>query len=444
MKTLLSAVCVAAACSIAISIKAEETGTEVPHEHHEGCAHHTQKKNREQSCTETLNPEVSVFIDTLFYHENSEERLPHIKGEMPGFGHGHEDEGHDHGHGLENGFNLREIEVQFSGEVDGYFVANATLAFTEDDVEAETAEIETTSLPWGLEIKAGKFFSDFGIINAQHSHSWDFSDSPLIYDLALGDHGLNDIGIQASWHAPAPFYLHTGVEALQGTNEKMFAHEGGDELPNHDGPRLGVGWIKGGPQLGDGHSLQFGLFGGGGKHQEIHEETAGVHHYLDGTSFFLGGDAAYRYDAQKEHGQGDFTLQAEYFHRNKNLDLEASDDPGAPLGEQLDSNQDGYYVQALYGVLPRWRTGLRWDQVGSTNDLQEPGETREDFGASHRISAMVDFKPSTASTIRLQLSNGDYATEDGREEVWEGFVQLVVSFGSHHDHSNHHDCNGLH
>lgn len=397
------------------------------HEHHD------------HSVLEELNPSVSLVVDALFYHENSEEGLSHIKEEMPGFGHAHGED--DHGHGQQNGFNLREVEVHLSGEVDGYFSASSTFSFSEDHAEVETAEIETTSMPWGLSAKAGKFFSGFGIINSQHPHQWDFSDQPLIYELALGDHGLNDIGVQATWQAPLPFSLQVGAEALQGDNEALFAYEGDGELPQHNGPRLGVAWLKGGPNLGHRHNLEFGVFGAGGIHQEIHEESAGTNNYLDGNSYFAGADTQYRYNAHGDRGKGDLTFQAEYFRRSKHLDLTASDDPGTPIGGQLDSDQDGYYVQALYGFLPRWRGGFRWEQVGLVNDVQEPDSPLESFGDSWRASAMVDFSPSVNSRIRLQASNGDYTTEEGPQNVWEGYVQLLVTLGTHR-HSDGHDCGG--
>ena len=389
-----------------------------------------------------IKPSIGVVVDASFYHEDSEEGMDHMKEEMSGFGHGHGHEEHDHG--KENGFNLREVELYLSGELDGYFRAESTLAFTPEEAEVETAFVETTALPWGLSLKGGKFFSGFGILNTQHPHQWSFADQPLIYELALGDHGLNDTGVQASWTLDSPLFLQVGAEALQGNNERMFAYEGAEELPQHDGPRLGVGWLKAGPDLGHSHTLQFGLSGGRGIHQEIHEESVGTNNYLDGISWFAGADILYQYAAHGEHGQGDITIQGEYFLRNKDLDLEASDDPAEPIGEAAVSRQDGYYIQALYGILPRWRSGMRWEQLGLTNDEQEePGGPEESFGSSWRATAMLDFSPSPKSLLRLQLSNGDFETKEGTENIWEGYVQLVVTLGQHRHHGGH-ICSGNH
>jgi hypothetical protein len=398
-------------------------------------------ENHALKLLEQFNSSIGVVVDAFYYYEDSEHGLSKIKEEMPGFGHGHAEEEHDHG--LENGFNLREVELYFSGEVDGYFLAEAILAFAEDKAEVETAIFETTSLPWGFTVKGGKFFSDFGIINAQHPHQWSFADQPLVYELALGDHGLNEAGVQGRWTLDTAFHLSVGAEALQGSNERMFAYENGDVLPRQDGPRLGVGWIKAGPDLGHGHLLRFGLFGAGGHHQEIHEETAGINDYYDGSSYFAGTDVLYRHSAHGDRGQGDLVLQAEYFFRNKELDLLSSDDPGAPVGDNLESTQDGYYLQGLYGFLPRWRGGLRWEQVGLTNEAQEPGEAPEQFDDSWRATAMVDFSPSEFSLIRLQLNNGDYNTGTAVENVWEAYVQVLITLGSHR-HNTAQPCRGHH
>jgi len=390
-----------------------------------------------QRAIQSLNPDISAIVDMYYHHDDSEEGISHVLEEMPGFGHAHGgEEEHGHDHGMEDGFNLRHLELQFSADVDPYFKGSAIAAIDQEGAEMETAEIETTCLPWGFKLRGGKFYSDFGYINAQHSHQWDFSDQPLIYKLCLGDHGLNDKGIQLSWLAPTPFYLLAGVEAFQGDNENMFAYEGETPLPTHDGPRVGVGWLKCGPNLPGNHGLQFGVFGATGKHQEAHDgdEDGTEDHWLDGDSAFWGADAVYKYSAPQPYGQGDFVAQTEYFNRRKDLELVGHD-----LAPQLVSNnrvddQDGYYLQAVYGFLPRWRGGVRWEQVGLTNESVLPDGTRENHGTSYRLGAMVDFTPSEFSRLRLQVNQGSYETAEGKEDVTEVYLQWMISLGAHGAH----------
>ena len=85
----------------------------------------------------------------------------------------------------------------------------------------------------------------------------------------------------------------------------------------------------------------------------------------------------------------------------------------------------------------------RWEQLGLTNEAQEPGEAKESYDSSWRATAMLDYSPSSKSLIRLQLANGDYETEDGTENVWEAYVQLVMTLGEHR-HRDGHICSGNH
>lgn len=391
------------------------------------------------SMIQSMNPDLSAIVDMYYYDENSDEGMGHIAGEIAGFGHSHaEGEEEDHHHGSDNGFNLRHLELQVSAEVDPYFKAGAIAAIDLESAELEEAVMETTSLPYGLKIKGGKFFSDFGYINAQHSHSWDFTDQPLIYQLALGPHGLNDKGLQLSWLAPTPFYLMAGAEAFQGDGEApLFSYIGEEPLPTHDGPRIGVGWLKIGPNLPGNHGLQFGLFAATGKHQEAHDGNADGEedHWLDGDSSFWGADAVYKYNASQAYGQGDVIVQAEYFRLKKDMELIAHDLAPQLAGNSRVDEQDGYYVQMTYGFLPRWRAGLRWEQVGLTNQSELPDGSTEEFDSSNRAGAMVDFTPSEFSRIRLQVNQGSYETEEGREEVTEFFVQWMVALGAHGAHA---------
>ncbi len=384
---------------------------------------------------QSFNPDLSVIVDMFYHADDSEEGISHVLGEMSGFGHSHA-EGEHHHHGVEEGFNLRHLELQLSASIDPYFKGSAIAAVSEDGAELETAEMETTCLPYGLKLRGGKFFSDFGYINAQHSHQWDFTDQPLIYNLCLGEHGLNDKGVQLSWLAPTPFYMLAGIEAFQGDNENMFAYHGEAPLPDHPGPRVKVAWLKYSPDLPGNHALQAGISGALGSHQEAHDgDSDGVEdHWLDGDSSFWGIDMIYKFNAPQAHGKGDVILQSEYMFRKKDMDVAGHELMPELIGSSRVDEQDGYYVQALYGFAERWRGGLRWDQVGLTNQSELPDGSCEEYGCSGRVGVMLDFTPSEFSRIRLQVNDGSYETPDGKEDVVEVYVQWMVSIGAHAAH----------
>src|SRR5437762_4345414 len=81
----------------------------------------------------------------------------------------------------QRGFNARNIELALDGAVDPYFEGFANIVFKLDndngtEVEVEEAFMQTTNLPFGLQLKGGQFFAAFGRINPTHPHTWDFAE----------------------------------------------------------------------------------------------------------------------------------------------------------------------------------------------------------------------------------------------------------------------------
>ena len=122
----------------------------------------------------------------------------------------------------------------------------------------------TRKLPYGFQVKAGKFLASFGRVNEQHEHYWDFANRPLIATALFGEDGLNEIGAQATWVAPTSFYLVFGAEVLNGANEQSFGTSGisnptGSIAINAvQGPNLFVGYIRSSFDIEDA-SILFGI-----------------------------------------------------------------------------------------------------------------------------------------------------------------------------------------
>jgi hypothetical protein len=391
----------------------------------------------------SFNPDISVVIDSIFYGYDGPGPLGEALEELRGFGHAHgpgDDHHHHHDHGFEKGFNLRHLEVMFSADVDPYFKGWATVAVDPDGAELEEAVVLTTALPLGLQVKLGKFYSDFSRINAQHAHEWNFVDAPLIHHLLLGDHGLNEIGLQLSWLTPAPFFLKAGIEVLQGKNETAFEYHGDGPLPERSNPRLFVGWLRAAPNLTGRHALSMGIFAGRGVRQEEHLGPDGHDdigsHYLDGYQWLYGADFVYRYAPPRAYGHGSVILEGGYLARKKEVDLIAHNNPARAglIGRTRKEEQDGIYLQAAYGFAPRWRLGLRGEVIGLTNKWELPSGAERSFDESYRATAMIDWTLTEFSRLRLQGSHGRYDLEDGKKEIQEVLLQAVFSFGSHGAH----------
>ena len=90
----------------------------------------------------------------------------------------------------------------------------------------EEAYLATTSLPWGLEVKAGRIFAPWGRINTQHPHAWDFVDGPLARGRVLAAETLAGPGLDVAWLAPLPWFaeLHLAAQSLapgEGDEERL-------------------------------------------------------------------------------------------------------------------------------------------------------------------------------------------------------------------------------
>lgn len=139
------------------------------------------------------------------------------------------------------GFSVTSLELSFSGAVDPYFFAEAHVNLSHG-AEVEEAFITSQSLPYGLQLEAGQFYTEFGLLNPTHPHSWAWMDAPVILTRLMGDHGLNSQGLRLGWLIPVPWFseLHFGVQNADGAFMKSFlgasedgghSHGSDEEMP---------------------------------------------------------------------------------------------------------------------------------------------------------------------------------------------------------------------
>ena len=391
-----------------------------------------------------FNPQISVILDGVYFNDSVDGEGLELLNEAEGINHAHghssEDE-HEHG-SLDPGFNLRETEIVFSATVDAYFDAWVNAVIDGDgNTELEEAWFQTRSLPAGLKIKGGKFFSGIGYANEQHPHQWDFVDQNLPYLALLGDHGLNDTGVQITWLPDWGTYTLFGLEALQGNQEVVGAIIDDEEERAEtnlgdvdDGPRTFTAFVKVAPDLGYSHALQFGAsYVYASQQQEIHPDP--VEHSLDGDMGLWGLDLVYKYDSPRSYGAGDFKLQSEYLYETKDLTVRYHETDPARVGEARNFAEDGFYVQGVYGIAPRWQFGLRYDTVGlGINEKSGDGIPTEDMDSSGRWTTALTWNPTEFSRLRLQFERANVATEEGDEQVDIFYLQYIMSMGSHGAH----------
>jgi hypothetical protein len=355
-----------------------------------------------------MNPNISLILDTFGYTSNLKQSELENRG-IPGYT--------DEGLPYRKGVNLESAELFLFAPVDPYFNLYATIPVTEDGVELEEAYFLTTSLPYGIQVKGGKFKSGLGRINGQHPHAWDFLDAPLPYRAFMGGEGVTEKGVQINYLPPLPFYTLLGIEILQGENETLFGPDA------HSGPHAFTAFAKASFDIGDNSTILVGqsVISGSTRTDTIADDNE-----FSGTSTLYDTEATFKWKPSKNQS---LTLQSEYIYRYQRGDLE---DMVASTSDSLKRAQDGLYVQSVY-QMDRWRLGARYDLLGLFKDDYVFSGTDQDFGKDPwRVSGMLEFNPTEFSRIRLQY-NHDRSARDGKTNQ-EWFLQFVMGIGAHGAH----------
>jgi hypothetical protein len=191
-----------------------------------------------------FNPSISLILSGLYTHTSRDPALYGIGGfPLPPDA--------EIGPGT-RGFSLAESELGFAASIDPWLRGAANIAIGADNsVSVEEAYVQTTSLGYGLSLKAGRFFSGIGYLNPQHSHTWDFVDSPLAYQAMLGTQ-YGDDGLQLHW---LPRSTSTSSSASRSGADAAFP------APTRAGNGAGMYALTAhiGGDIGDSHSWRAGV-----------------------------------------------------------------------------------------------------------------------------------------------------------------------------------------
>ena len=337
----------------------------------------------------------------------------------------------------QRGFNARNTELAFDGAVDPYFEGFANIVFkldndNETEVEVEEAFMQTTSLPFNLQLKGGQFFAAFGRLNPTHPHTWDFVDTPLVNGLFLGPDGLRGVGAQTSWTLPLPWYsqLIFASQNGRGSTGFSFRNPGDDGMffdrITTDREARGLQdfvWIprfENSFNLSDTQTVLAGVSGAFGSN-----ETG-----ANSRTQIYGADLLYKW--KSSHAEGGFPFvkwQTEFMYRRYQAGRGADD--SFPVAETF--HDWGLYSQVLWGFKKGWVAGIRGDYV----DMQNSQFTDDlDRQSRWRLSANLTWYPTEFSKIRLQY-NQDFLEQNfflSARQVESVFLQWEFILGAHGAH----------
>lgn len=362
----------------------------------------------------SFNPSIGVILQGKYQSFSENE------GDIAGFALGEEGERGKEGLGID------ESELNFSANVDDKFRGSTTIALHEHEgeteVEIEEAYVATTALPYGLEAKAGRFFSELGYLNSHHAHADDFADRPLPSRAFLnGNYG--DDGVQLSMVLPTDFYSEVGGGVYRGDD-----FPGGGAQGSDIGSWTAYGRIGG--DIGDKTSWRAGL-----STLQVDEAVRAGNEdavTFTGTSGLYIADARMVYAPTGNNAEQEISLQGEFFYRDEDGAYEDTDAGTGVIA--YDDHQSGWYAQSVYKFAPAWRVGARYSQLYAGDVPVGLMDSALDDGGHDPWAAatMIDWTPSEFSRLRAQYNREEVA--DGQDDN-QVILQYIMSLGAHGAHA---------
>jgi len=350
------------------------------------------------------------------------------------------------------GFTIQQTELSFSGAVDPYFNFESHMVAThhpitgETGLELEEAYATTTSMPFGLQMKAGHFLTEFGRMNPTHPHTWTYLDQAIINSRLFGGDGLRNPGARVSWLAPAPWFSLLYVGAQNATGETAVSFIGNEAIGgrpvdarrvHHGDDLLYTARWENSVNLSETLTTLFGVSG-------LH----GPNNTGPSGETWIGGlDFMFKWRPPDTTSTGHFvTWRTELMGRNYIADRFENEAGVVPSGTVRDW---GFYSQVEAGISRSWSAALRFDYATGTGPDYSVGE--DDVArvsrqldplrdTRWRLSPLLNWRLSEFSRVRFQynLDRADHLRNvSGHDDpyahsLWMG---LEVMIGAHPAHN---------
>jgi hypothetical protein len=302
-------------------------------------------------------------------------------------------------------FNFRSAEVGIAASIDPYARAYAFITGSKEEFEVEEAAMVTTSLPWNLQMRGGRFFADFGRLAKFHPHEYAFVNTPLSLERIVGGESKAD-GVELSYLFPTPFFLRAtagGYNKLGAENERL------DDSKARAWSRFTyLARLQTYFDLTDNHSIELGTSMAFTPSIRIPEDPHG------GSRTLTGLDVTYRYQPLGSTLYQGFTLGGELFGNSERVERESGfRRMFAPGG----------YVYGEAKINREWAAGFLYDHAPS---LASPGKKTIGY------SPFLTWNLSEFNRLRLQYSYlDDKVREERSERGHQFFLQWTTVLGSH-------------
>jgi hypothetical protein len=317
-------------------------------------------------------------------------------------------------------FNFRSAELGLAASVDPYARMYAFFTGSNEGFEVEEAAAITTSLPWNLTAKGGRFFADFGRFPKYHIHELPFVNQPLSIERMVGGESQAD-GAEVNYLFPTPFFLRAtfgGYNKIGADNEQV------DNLKARSASRFTyLGRLHTYFDLTDNHSIDVGTSLAYTPSVRLAGDPSGGSRILNGV------DLTYRYQPLASTLYQGFTWGSEFYFNTQrfpfDIEVPSVDDPDV-LETQTVARRRRSYGGYSYGELKlnrNWSTGFLFDYAPIVDN---PGQRTLSY------SPYVTWNLSEFNRLRFQYSYlKNNFSADKAEKGNQFFVQWTTAIGSH-------------
>ena len=322
---------------------------------------------------------------------------------------------------------MHETEVGFQEVIDPYARADVFLSFGEHGVDLEEGYLTFTSLPAGLQVKAGKMRAAFGKVNTLHNHVLPWTDRPLVtQDLVGGEDGINDAGVSLSRLLPAPkgIFLEGTAQVYRGDSDTVFQSRQRSDLST-------VEHLRAYADITESTNIDLGG-----------SFTRGRSPYAPAWNQLYGIDATLHWKPLRRAIYHSFVGRTELIWArtqiNPSFPSISNPFPTVTSAPTREIRPFGYYVSGDYQFARRWFLGGRFDQSqrGACQPTLPPtvGTCNRPFTSLVQDtggSVIVTYWPSEFSQIRGQLRRTHYGDSFTTNEL---LFQIQFSMGAHGAH----------
>jgi hypothetical protein len=292
---------------------------------------------------------------------------------------------------VRTGLSVQEIELRLTANIDTWLRGDIILAVEgTSGLEVEEAIAEGL-ITRNLSFKVGKFLTPFGKHNQLHTHAFPFIDLPVVNEEILGEEGLNEVGIGASYILPTEWFSEFTFQVLDGANTKQFNGPAGSDFAYLF--RQNNLW-----DLNNETTMEFGGSYVYGQNNLTPPSS------FDNYTHLAGGDLTFKWRPSGREAYKSITWQTEF------------------IGSYRENTQQGWYTMLQHQFAKKW-----WIQGRYSGYSIPHGPNRDE---KNQWSALLAWVPSEFSAVRLQYNHLNQATADENQVL----LQLNFTMGSHPAH----------